>query len=91
MHHHKQETIAYQTEQAIRFLNSGQRHSAMTFVCSMEQTAFHCGIKEIKYLAPKAYLLILCGYDFEALKVLHQILEGCSTIPQDPRSRGHSI
>lgn len=75
MHHHKQETLLYQGRQAIRQINQGKQYSAMTFICSIEQTALHCGLKKVRYLAPKAYLLVLCGFDLEATMVLQQILK----------------
>lgn len=71
----KRQTIIDRTIYAIREIESNRTYSALILISSLEQTAYHCGARCLLYLCPKAYLLALCGYDKEAMMVLHQIIE----------------
>jgi len=75
MHKNKQETITNQVNMTINMIAKFDIYSALTIICSMEQTALHCGYKRIKYLLPRAYLLALCGFDREAVHVLRKIID----------------
>lgn len=91
MRRHKEHIVAHQTKQAIKLINEGKIFACLDFLCSIEKNSAHSCCTEIKYLAPKAYLLVLCGYDNEAVRVLRRILEMTKQPLNKLRTSNHPI
>ena len=82
MLHDKRQTIIDRTLYAIREVERNDVFSALTLICSIEQTAIHCGARPLMYLLPKSYVLLLCGYQRESMMVLRHVVELATYAPK---------
>ena len=78
----KRQTIIDRSLYAIREIQRNDVFSALTLILSLEQTAIHCGARSLMYLLPKAYVLLLCGYQTESMMVLRHVVELATYVPK---------
>ena len=84
----KRHSIENKAILALKDLKRRDIFNALRVVESIEQTAYHAGAIDVKYLAPKIEFLILCNLHEEAIILLNQVRVMAAGSTRRPTTKG---